>query len=84
MNLIPLLANLFAMNFASETVLQVYEVLIQNINQSEDLSLLEVMHHYTSGMKAVFTQDTLDGMNLIRQSAGGAGFLSWSGIPNLI
>ena len=35
-------------------------------------------------MKAVFTQDTLDGLFVIRQSLGGAGFTEWSGVPYLI
>jgi hypothetical protein len=35
-------------------------------------------------MKACYSQDTLDGMIMIRQSIGGAGYSVWSGIPNLI
>lgn len=35
-------------------------------------------------MKAIFTQDTMDSLLLIRQSIGGAGFSAWSGIPRLI
>ena len=35
-------------------------------------------------MKSVFTQDTHDGVLLIRQSLGGAGFTAWSGLPRLI
>lgn len=46
--------------------------------------MLDVVHHYTSGMKSVFTQECLDGLILIRQSIGGAGFTAWSGIPCLI
>jgi len=42
------------------------------------------MHHYTSGMKSVFTQTCNDGLIQIRQSIGGAGFTAWSGLPNLI
>jgi len=45
---------------------------------------LDILHHYTSGIKAVYTQDCMDGMYLIRQSLGGAGFTAWSGIPRII
>ena len=42
------------------------------------------MHHFTSGMKSVFTQECWDSLILIRQSLGGAGYSAWSGIPHLI
>jgi hypothetical protein len=35
-------------------------------------------------MKSVFSQLTNDGLLQIRQSVGGAGFSSWSGLPYLI
>jgi len=35
-------------------------------------------------MKAVYTQETLDSMLIIRQSLGGAGYSAWSGIPRQI
>jgi hypothetical protein len=58
--------------------------MMSDIQEKEDYQLLELLHHYTSGMKACYTQDTLDGMIMIRQSIGGAGYSVWSGIPNLI
>jgi hypothetical protein len=42
------------------------------------------MHHYTSGMKSVYSQICMDGLLSIRQSCGGAGFSAWSGLPYLI
>lgn len=42
------------------------------------------MHHFTSGMKSVNTQECWDSLILIRQSLGGAGYSAWSGIPQLI
>jgi acyl-CoA oxidase len=42
------------------------------------------MHHFTSGMKACYTQVTYDGLLAIRQSLGGAGYSAWSGLPRLI
>ena len=43
-----------------------------------------MIHHYTSGLKAVYTQDSMDGAVLVRQSLGGAGYTAWSGIPMII
>jgi acyl-CoA oxidase len=42
------------------------------------------MHHLTSGMKSVYTQTTMDGLMVIRQSVGGAGYSAWSNLPYLI
>jgi hypothetical protein len=39
--------------------------LIEGID-NEDFSLLDLMHHLTSGMKAVYTQETFDGLISIR------------------
>jgi len=60
-----------------------YKKLEQGIEEG-DFALLDLMHHYTSGMKAVYTQETLDSMLIIRQSLGGAGYSAWSGIPRQI
>jgi alkylation response protein AidB-like acyl-CoA dehydrogenase len=43
---------------------------------------MEAMHHLTSGMKAVFTQKSIDGIIEVRQSMGGAGYTNWSAIPS--
>ena len=45
---------------------------------------MDEMHHLTSGMKAVYTQMTMDNLLVIRQSCGGAGYLQWSNLPFLI
>lgn len=44
---------------------------------------LDMMHHISAGFKAVFTRLTFDGIDLIRQSCGGAGFSVHSGLPAL-
>ena len=42
------------------------------------------MHHYTAGMKALFTQDTFDHNIQMRQAIGGAGYSAWSNLPRAI
>lgn len=42
------------------------------------------MHTITSGAKAVFTNEALKGMEILRRAAGGHGFLMASGLPGVI
>jgi len=52
--------------------------------ESGDFSLLELLHHYTSGFKAFFTDMAFKGLDNLRQACGGAGFSAYSGLPNLV
>ena len=83
MKLFPIVAQMFAHAYASEYVYQVYDQFCKDALNS-DFKLLDVVHHLTSGMKSVFTQECWDSLILIRQSLGGAGYSAWSGIPHLI
>ena len=60
-----------------------FEQLLVDIKK-QDFKKMDVLHHYCSGMKAVYTQDVNDYLYTIRQSLGGAGYSAWSGIPRLI
>lgn len=42
------------------------------------------MHTITSGAKAIFTNEALRGMEILRRAAGGHGFLMASGLPGVI
>jgi len=65
MKLFPLLATMFAHTFASEHVVEKFEQLLKDIKK-QNFKNLDLLHHYTSGMKSVFTQDCNDGLYLIR------------------
>jgi len=43
--------------------------------------MLDELHHWTSGLKSIFTEMAYNGIDVARQSCGGAGFHVWSGIP---
>jgi acyl-CoA oxidase len=45
---------------------------------------MDKLHHFTSGMKSVYTQTAMDGLLAARQSVGGAGYTAWSGLPFLV
>ena len=42
---------------------------------------LNMMHHFTSGLKSLYSQMTYDGIDLIRANCGGAGYSVWSFLP---
>jgi len=56
---------------------------MKEINE-EKFDLLDVCHHFSSGLKSVQTDEAFNGMVLIRQALGGAGYSAWSGIPRMI
>lgn len=83
MKLFPLMATMFAHSFASDHIVDKFNQLLKEIKK-QNFKNLDLLHHYTSGMKSVFTQDCYDGLLQIRQSLGGGGYSAWSGIPKLI
>ena len=56
---------MFAQNYASWYLLREYRQLMEDIKKSK-YDRLDICHHFTSGMKSVFTQDVYDGLLLIR------------------
>jgi acyl-CoA oxidase len=74
---------MFAHSYASNEVLGKYYSLLEDIKKSK-FELLDIVHHFSSGMKSVYSSDCYDGMILIRQALGGAGYSAWSAIPGLI
>jgi len=44
--------------------------------------LLDILHHFSSGMKALGTEMVYVGVDELRQACGGAGFLLSSGIAD--
>ena len=81
--LFPLLANCFAQAAASDIVSTKFYQMLEDI-KTGNFKLLDLLHHYTSGMKSIYTDDVMKGMLTVRQSIGGAGYSAWSGIPRLI
>lgn len=73
------MTGLVAHNF----VLEMYQKLLRDV-ENKKFDLLDELHHLTSGMKSVLTQQTNDGLFVIRQSIGGAGYSAWSSLPAII
>lgn len=47
-----------------------------------EFKLLEILHHFSSGIKAIATEMCYVGTDALRQSCGGAGFLLSSGVAD--
>jgi len=75
------LATFFVMQLSTDLVIDL-------LNESDKLvldgnfKLLDELHHFTSGMKALMTDYAYNGIDTLRQSCGGAGFTLASGIAD--
>jgi hypothetical protein len=49
-----------------------------------EFKLLDLVHHFSSGMKAIYSTEMVENLDKIRICLGGAGFSGWSGIPRFI
>lgn len=65
MKLFPIMATMFAHGLASGQLVIKYNQLFKDIDRG-DFSLLDLIHHYSAGMKAVYTQDTIENLYVIR------------------
>ena len=61
MKLFPILATIFAHTFTSDKIMGMYLKLSKDI-ETGDYTLMDLMHHLTSGGKSVHTQDCHDYM----------------------
>ena len=50
--------------------------------ENGSFKLLDILHHFSSGVKALFTELCYVGTDELRQACGGAGFLLSSGIAD--
>ena len=53
---------------------------IDEVQQKNDFSRLNSTHALSSGLKAIFTSDTMKALEIMRRAAGGHGFSSYAGI----
>ena len=51
--------------------------------ENGSFKMLDILHHFSSGMKALATEMAYVGSDELRQACGGAGFLSSSGIADM-
>ena len=73
----PCLAESSVMIGMGSTIEKLYAMLIEEIKANK-FKTLDVLHHLTSGFKALFSQMAYDGIEMIRANCGGAGYSSAS------
>lgn len=74
---------MFAHNYFADLCYRKYLKMVEDM-KNKDYSLMDLMHHYTTGGKSVFTQECQDSLYRLRECVGGAGFTVWSGLPQII
>ena len=80
MKLIPLVAAAVMHSITSKYVYREYDLMNEEIKMDK-FERMDLLHHYLSGFKSLFSQEAYDGLIKLRQSVGGAGYSAWSGIP---
>lgn len=81
--IIPYIAEAYATFFAFSKMNDIANNVIKEVQEKNEFGKLNSTHALSSGVKAVITTDTLKAMEVLRRSAGGHGFSSYSALPGL-
>jgi acyl-CoA oxidase len=81
--IIPHIAESYATFFAFKQCTEMAINVIKEATEKNEFARLNPTHSLSSSVKAVTTSDTLKAMEILRRSAGGHGFSSYSGLPQL-
>lgn len=81
--LASVIANGICLNLSAREINETIVVKSNKMIMEDDYKLLDVLHHFTSGLKALGAEMCYVGIDQMRQACGGAGFLSSSGISSL-
>jgi acyl-CoA oxidase len=76
----PLLAEQYMMCIVGKQIHGFREAMNQEVKQGK-FKTLNLMHHFTSGLKALFSSMAYEGIELVRVNCGGAGYSAWSFLP---
>ena len=76
----PNLANCIVLALSARMIKSLSLKATDLILKNNSFKLLDVLHHFTSGMKALSTEYSYRGLDELRQCCGGAGFMMNSGI----
>lgn len=76
----PIVANCFVMLGVGTALYPLQNLMRDEISKNK-FKMLEIMHHFTSGMKSLYSQCCYEGIDSVRQNCGGAGYSAWSMLP---
>lgn len=79
MRLYPLLARAYAYIFAGRKLWTLYQRMLNDLVESDDVSLLPEVHALSTALKVKASWDCVQGMEEARKSMGGHGFSHMSG-----
>lgn len=80
--LLPLLATAYAFHFTGNYMVSMYNKMQEKI-KTGDMSMLSISHAISSGLKAITTEATANGIEECRKCCGGHGYSHLSGLPEL-
>jgi hypothetical protein len=76
----PLLSESYVMMFVGKLIHQWRQEMNIEIKQGKFI-ILNKLHHFTSGLKSLYSTMAYNGIEEIRTNCGGAGYSVWSGLP---
>jgi len=78
----PLLADSYVMMVVGCEIHKYREIMNTEVKAGK-FKTLDLLHHFTSGLKALYSTMAYDGIELVRVNCGGAGFSAWSFLPQI-
>lgn len=78
----PILADTFVMSVVATELCDLMNKIQEEISRGK-FKTLDLMHHFTSGLKSLYSGMTYENIETIRVNCGGAGYSVWSFLPQL-
>ena len=79
----PMVGDMIVLALGGKFLSKMHREMDEKIMQ-DDFKLLDIMHHYTSGFKSLFSQTAYENNDICRQSLGGVGISSHSLLPAIV
>ncbi|XP_076826060.1 peroxisomal acyl-coenzyme A oxidase 2-like [Clavelina lepadiformis] len=81
--LLPQVATAYVANFASKQLIKMYVIFLKKVD-SGDIEQLPELHALSAGLKAMLTEQSTMGAEILRRACGGHGYSYGSGLPFIV
>lgn len=81
--MVPILARAYVMGISSNYTRSEYLVMMKEVEKGK-FTGMDSMHHLLSGCKGIFTNEAWESLDIVRRSAGGAGYQAQSGLAEIL
>ena len=78
----PILADAYVMMATGKEIASLERIMYQEMKNGK-FKTLDILHHFTSGLKSIYSQMCYDSIDIIRQNCGGAGYSAHSLLPQM-